>query len=388
MDIDNNSLVKFIIGSHSIKYDVLNELMADIHPSDYRMGVMLVDAHSIFGKLYHDRKIAGIYEGSAPEMVRDIVVGFMNVLAHYRRYMSTRMRLDNDIYVMFNRIPPVYNRLCYDRFNEERISRYDMTDPTYGFTSKVLEVAWDFILGLSPFFEGIYCLDNSGIDDYALMSRLGLLISRLESTDDMLVMVLSTNVYGTQLIRKNWIQIHPKRDRSYLIDLEHCYSRGVLRSAKYRVSDKLTPEMLPLLWSITGCESVSVPSLGIMSTKALLQTMDQMAADGNLTRNTSIAGFLENLLPYVSSHRVELKMAKSSIEERYKALSARLSGLAITSDQLARITAQIYDVYDQNKLEQLNEILVQGRLDPEILHLEDLNLSMGMREDYDVDIWE
>ena len=376
-DLDDGSLVRFIIGAMNIKYDVLDELFQDIDVQDYRMGILLVDGHSIFARLYHDKKIAGFYAGTGVEMVRDLVVGFMNLLAHYRRYFATRLHLDNDIYVMFNRTKPIYNATYCSSFNEDRLDRYDETDPTYGFTSKSLSLAWEFILGLSPYFEGIYCLDNTGIDDYALMARMAF-------PDDVFVTVLSTSDYGTQLLRKNWVLLHPKRDNSYIITRKTCYKHGILRGLKYKASDKLTPEMLPLYWSIEGCKDVSVPSLKLISPKNLLEGMGKMAEEGNLTEETTIAGFLENLPPYVSLSTVQLKISKSRIEDRYKALSARLSGIAITSDQLGRISAQLYDIYNQTELENLNEILVQGRLDPEILHLENLNMSAGVsREIYD-----
>ena len=380
MNIDDGSLVKFLIGANCTKYDVLNDLFQDIDLSRYRNVTLLVDGHTVVSRLYHNRKIASVYAGSSAEMVRDLVVGFTNVLAHYRRYMASRMHLDNTIFVMFNRAEPTYNRRFCHTFNRERIERYDPNDPINGFTSQILDVAWGFVMGLSPFFERIYCLDNSGMDDFALMDRM-------DFDDDTLVLVLSTNVYATQLLRKNWIQIHPKRDKTYLITRKTCYKNGILKDVKYNASEKLTPEMLPLIWSIVGCDSMDVPGLNVCSLKSLIHGMEKMADDGILTEKTTISGFLENLPSYVSLHVPQFKSSKSDIEDRYRALSTRLSSLAITNDQLTKIAAQVYDIYNQNELEQLNEILVQGRLDPEILQLENLNMSAGEGRD-DFDGWE
>ena len=171
--------------------------------------------------------------------------------------------------------------------------------------------------------------------------------------------MMSTSDYGTQLLGPNCFLLHPKRDRSYLITRKTCYKKGVLKGVKYDAPEGLTPEMLPLYWSIVGCDDVSVPSLKIVQPKTLIEAMGRMVADGYLTPETTIAGFMENLPSYVSSSAVQLKASKLHIEDRYRALSARLSGLAITPDQIARISAQIYDIYNRNELEQLNEILVQ-----------------------------
>lgn len=370
-NIDEQSLVRFLIGANCVKYDILDELYREINKTDYRMAVLLVDAHSVFGRLYHDKRIASFYAGAREEMIRDLVVGFLNVLGHYRRYMASRLGLDNDIYVVFNRKKPTYNDTYCRGFNETRIERYDPSDPDFGFTTQALTTAWEFIQGLAPYFEGIYCLDNSGIDDYAVFGRMEF------DNPDTLVTMLSTNVYGTQLLSKNWVMLHPKRDRSYLITRKTCYKKGILRDLKYEASELLTPEMLPLYWSLVGCRDVNVPNLKLVSPRNLIDGMGQMAADGYLTKETTISGFLENVGTYVSLSVPQLKSSKSRIEDRYKALSARMSALAITSSQLARITAQIYDLENQNELEQLNEILVQGRLDPEIINLENLNMAAG-----------
>lgn len=380
--IDNDSLVKFLIGMNQTKYAVLEELYRPYRDRNYELGVLLVDAHGIFSRLYREKKLASIYAGNRAELIRDLVVGFLNVLGHYRRFLALRLGLDNDIYVMFNRVQPVYNRNYFRDFNEELVRRYDPADVTYGFTNQALEAAWSYILGLSPYFEGIYCLDNGGIDDFGLMRSL-------EYDDKVLVTILSRNVYGNQLLRnEHWVQLHAKRDKSYLITRENCYAKGLLAETKVVASEKLTPEMLPLIWSIMGCKSVSMGSMKLVQNiKTMITGMNKMADDGYLTPDTTITGFLENVGPYVSLSTVQLKSSKSRIEDRYKALSARLSARSITSDQLARINAQVYDIYNQAELEQLNELLAKSRLDPEILHLENLGMSAGVRRDI-YDGWE
>lgn len=371
MTIDDQSLVRNLIGVNMIRYEVLDELYEKIDCSQYKMAVMMVDGHAIFSRLFHMGKIDTTYAGAFDETVRDLVVGFMNVLGHYRRYMSTHMRLDNDIYVMFNRERPVYNCTYYRDFNLDRVERYDPEDPKNGFISQAVGMAWEFILGLSPYFEGIYCLNNQGIDDFALMARM--------EFPDILVTVFTRSQYALQLLRPNYVQLCARnyKAKHQLITRDTCYNEGVFRKMKLKSNGSLTPEMLPLYWSILGCSDVNIKNTKLIprGSTVLVPAMEKMVKDGLLSPDTTITGFLENLGIYVSLPAAQLKLAKSKIENSYKALSARLSALAITPDQLANISAQIYDVYDQQELDKLNDLLVHGSLDPEILNLESLNMS-------------
>ena len=112
---DLTSLIRYLIGASRIKYEVLENLYATIPTMQYRMGVMYVDAHSIFYRLFREKDFSTVYADSMNELVRDLVVGFFNVIGHYRRFMATRLQLDNDIYVMFNPDLPKWHEHYTDR---------------------------------------------------------------------------------------------------------------------------------------------------------------------------------------------------------------------------------------------------------------------------------
>ena len=199
---DLTSLIRYLIGASRVKYEVLENLYATIPTMQYRMGVMYVDAHSIFYRLFREKDFSTVYADSMNELVRDLVVGFFNVIGHYRRFMATRLQLDNDIYVMFNPDLPKWhehytdkNGWCHDKYK-----RYDQKHPDYGFHAKAIRKAYSFIVGLSPYFEGIYCIDSTGIDEFALMAGMGF-------SDDTFYTIYSRNMYCTQFVRKNVVQL-------------------------------------------------------------------------------------------------------------------------------------------------------------------------------------
>jgi len=370
---EETSLVRYMIGASRIKFEVLDTLYQGIDVSKYRMGVMYVDAHSIFYRLYRDKNIANIYVDTKEELIRDIVVGFMNVLGHYRRYMATRLHLDNDIYVLFNCERPKYQTQYCPDFNSKLYKRYSDDNSGFEFINDALNKAWPFILGLSPYFEGIYCIDNHGIDDFSVFAKLGF-------QDDIFYTIYSKSMFGTQLIRKNVVQLFNRRDDSRLITKGSCYKNGILFDLKTKADPGLTPDMLPMIWAFSGCADVSVKTtkyIGKVST--MIRIVNQMIKTGDLVPGMSMQSFLDALPGHMPDKKLQLKVDRSYFIDRYRALSADMGAAAITPDQLARIVAQCYDVYNENELEHMNELLAAGAMDPELLEITNLNMSEAIR---------
>ena len=373
----DSSMTKYLIGASRIKYEVLDQVFSGIKTSDYQGIVFYVDAHCIFHRLFRDKNLVNLYASNQDGMVRDLVVGFLNVLGHYRRYASRRMHLDNQIYAVFNRELAEYNCAQYPEFGQRIAQRYDTSNPDYGFMAESVEKAWNFIVGLSPYFEGIYCIDNHGVDDFAALVRIG-----GNFDDDILHVIFSKSEYPLQLIRDNVVQLYNKRDNSYLITPKNCYSKGVLDGKVTEASDKLTPGMLPLLWTFGGCSSVSVRKLKyIRGITAVITIANSMAKDGKLQDGISIQSFLQDVGRWFPKGELRVKVDEKFLIRRYRALSIPLAAAAITSNQLAKIRSQIYDVYNQSELEQLNELLSHGRFDPDLLETTNLNMNRGFRFD-------
>lgn len=368
--IEDKSLVRYMIGASRIKFAILDELLSDIDISSYKMCVLLVDAHSIFYRMYRDKNIANIYVDTKAEFVRDLVVGFMNVLGHYRRYIASRFHMDNDIYVVFNREPPKYQTQYCPEFGSKLYHRYSKENTGYEFVNEALDKAWPFILGLSPYFEGIYCIDNHGIDDFSVLS--------MTIHPENFYILFSRSMFGTQLIQPNVVQLYNKRDDSRLITMRNCYAKGILDGLKTKADEKLTPDMLPLIWAFSGCNDVSIKAskcVGKVST--MIKTMNQMVQKDELKPGMSIQSFIDRLKVYMPDRRIQLTVDRSFFIDRYRALSAEMGAAAVTADQMARIVAQCYDVYNENELEQMNELLAAGASDPVLLDIENLNMSEG-----------
>lgn len=361
----DNGVVKYILGASRVKFDILDSLIRKVPSGKYRMCVLHVDAHAILYRLYQEKDMARIYEDTMGDLVRDIVVGFFNVIGHYRRYLATRLHMDNDIFVYFNRELPAYHKKKYPKFNQKLYQKYDTSNPEFGFTSKAIQKAYEFICGLSPYFEGIYCLDNNGIDDCSLAARFGF-------SEDNLYIIISRNLYWSQLIRENVVQLYPSRDRSRMLTLDTCFSEGVLHKRRTAARPEILPSMLPLLWTFTDCKSVGVEQgsdcYGSMT--AMIKIVNRFASVNWLHPNLS----LDQLIDMLQLKPVNLQ----ELRDRYAVLNATITSNAITSDQYLRMMSMCYDLFDQTGLEELNEQLVSSNMiDPQILEIDNLNMSTG-----------
>jgi len=379
--MSETSLVRYVIGTSRVKYDTLEKIYRDagINSKQYRMGVMFVDAHSILYRMFQSRDYGeGDYDSTPEEHVRDIVVGFLNVIGHYRRFMATRLYLDNDIYVLFNPDHSKYHEELCPEYQEDKRQKYNVKSPQYGYHAKAIRQAYQFICGLSQFFEGIYCINCSGIDEYAILGRM-------DFKPDILYTIFSRSMYTTQFLDTNVVQLFNRRDESRLITAGRCFQDGVLFEKKTRPSGYLKPSMVPILMTFAGCRDVGIGTTKcIRGVASMIKVMNKMADAGILVDGMSFQSFMDAVPPFLKSKKTFYE-SSAELARRYKIFDARIAGAALTSDQLARVTAQIYDTYNENELEELNELLVttqQGSDDPNLLEIWNLHMSTALRYDY------
>ena len=355
-----------------------------IDMTDLHRVTMFVDAHSVFYRLYKNRDIPTIYANDMNEFVSDIAIGFMNTLGHYRRYFATKLNCDNRIFVMFNRIPPTYNTSLSREFDSHFIKRYNTTDLNFGFTNRAVETAYGFIVELSHYIEGVYCIDNRGVDDFTLMQWIGFDPAALN-------IIFSRNMYATQLLKPGTVQLYHTRhrdgtDNSRFITVDNCFEDGVLFGIQKKADKKITPEMLPVIWAYGGCKDLDIPKLPYVSGIARIITiMNEIVNRSYFDTNISVNSLVDQIGAYFPVERngrvyttIRMAIDKPYIMNRCKALSIPLCAMAITKSQIAMMEKDLIDLFDENELERLNETLANSGGDPELLGLESLNMSCGL----------
>ena len=384
--MEDKSLVRYIIGASRIKYDTLDELIKNYpdlvgvnFSKQFEMCVMMVDAHSIFYRLYREKDLASIYADSETELIRDLVVGFMNVLGHYRRYFATRLHLDNDIFVSFNRKPCKYQRSLVPEYDDKHVKRYDLRNPDYGFINHALNKAWEFIISISAYLEGIYCIDLPGVDDWTTLT-----MAASPNSDRNLYINFSRSHIPLQLLSNStteipsWYQLINKRDKSIFVSRKDALSKVVLADRKLIPHKLISIGDLPYLWAIGGCPEVSMGSTKYARSVGTAIRIANRHLDngGYQLYNMSFQQFCEAIAPFTKKSAIELKSDIPKLTRRFQAMNQYLTSRALTNDQRLQIKTNLIDMFDQTELEKLNDTLARmGDSDPNLLEIENLNMS-------------
>ena len=371
-----DSIVKYIIGASRVKYDVLFDIYHGIDLSPYRMAVMYIDAYSIFSRLYRYSNISNIYQGDLDELVKDLVVGFMNVLGHYRRFMATRLGLSNDIYVFFNKYQPSYHKSLIESYGYSLEKRYSVNDVEYGFINQGIEKAYPFIMQLSTYYEGIYCINNQRIDSFAAMKHIGF-------KDDIFYTILTRNNYALQMLKDNVVMLYENRNKSFILNTKNAYSDGIQHKRRYKPKNELTVDLLPLIWTFSGMKSMDVPRIVYSNTeKTMVKHIDDMFGSGDVIPNISFDSFLEVYAQYIPLGNLRMQVDYPVLFKRYMAFNVDYACKALTNNEKMRIERNIIDLFDEEELENINQMLADQSIDPYLIDSE--NLYMSAPPEYDI----
>lgn len=366
-----SSMVRYLIGRARIKYSVLDQLFRGVYIQQPGV-VMFVDASSILYRLYRNRDLDMIYSVDPSIIIKDLVISFLNTLAHYRRYMMTRLNKTNDIIVFFNRIPPDYQTMIYPDYRKSWYKLFDPKHPDFGPLTAIVEEAFNFIQGLVPYFEGIYVIDNIGVDDFTAMYHM----MNSPKYKDWYHLIFSRNMLTTQMIDNSCSVLYNKRDDSYMITNGTVFKNGILKGRKTGASENLTPKMLPFIWTLGGCSDIDLKKSKYANGVADAVKMLNPLADQRLLQDTmSIQGFLKELAKNVKENQVELKSIPDQLVNRYRILNLQFTSAALTDSQKINIWKSCVDLYDQFGLEEINDRLAMIGSSEELLEITNLNMS-------------
>lgn len=368
----DQSMMKFLIGRSRIKYAVLDELFRTIYIPQDKV-VFHVDASAILYRLYRNKDLDMIYSVDQDIAIRDLVISFLNVLAHYRRYLVTRLHKTNDILVYFNHKEPGYQRILFSNYRKEW---YDglKNQMNFGPLNHIIEEGFRFIQGLIPYFEGIYMVNGDGVDDFTAMYHT--IHSKYYGNEkNWYHIIFSRNMLSTQMVDGHCCQLYNKRDDSYIIDLNTVYKNGILKGRKTAASDHMTAKFLPFIWTLGGCTDISLKKSKYMNGVAdAVKSLNPIVDHRALTDDMSIQAFIKALSNYIEPS-AELRLVPTDLINRYRMLDLSLSAAAITEDQKIKIWKNHFDLYDQTGLEEINDHLSNMGENADLLEITNLNMS-------------
>lgn len=376
-----SSMIRYLIGRARIKYTVLDQLFRSVYIPQPGI-VMCVDASSILYRLYRTRDLDMIYSVDPNVIIKDLVISFLNTLAHYRRYMMTRLNKTNDIIVFFNRTAPDYQTMIYPDYRKSWYKLVSPKHPDFGPLTAIVEEAFNFIQGLVPYFEGIYVIDNIGVDDYTAMYHM----INSPKYQNWYKLIFSRNMLTTQMIDSSCSVLYNKRDDSYMITNGTVFKNGILKGRKTGASENLTPKMLPFIWTLGGCSDIDLKKSkfanGVVDA---VKMINPMADQRLLQDDMSIQSFLKEFAKITKDHQMELRSIPDQLINRYRLVNLQFTEAALTDSQKINIWKSCIDLYDQFGLEEINDRLAMIGSSEELLEITNLNMSTVEDNQFDPD---
>lgn len=377
----DTTMVHYLIGRSRIKYSVLDNLFRDVKFNQPNV-VMPIDISAIIYRLYREQDLSMIYNTDPAIVVKDLVVSILNTVAHYRRYFYTRMHKTNDIILFCNLDKPAN---CYDGYRESWYSQFDLKHPTFGPLNAIVKQAVDFLVGIVPYFEGVYLITGTEIDDYVAMSEMLSDPNNRYDPNLWYRIIFSKNVFLTQLIDTNCSILYPKRDDSYFITNGTCFKNGVLKGRKAGASENLSSKLLPFIWTLSGCSDIGIKRTkftnGVVDT---IKKVNELVDNKQMTNDVSFEGFLRAYATLCPEHELWLSLIPKELKKRYQTMSLSVAKDRLSQNDIIKIWSNVIDLYDQVSLEEINDKLVEISVMDEVLAIENMNMSTweGMEVPY------
>ena len=355
------SMVPLLINSSRIKYSVLDDIFDGYKIPDQTVN-LYIDGYYLFYKLYRSEYEVDIYETSISQFIKDTVIAVLNTIAHYRRYIVTRMRKFNRIFVVFNRRSPVYQTELIPQYGKTYYEKLYPTHFRYGSINMIVEQAIEMLQDLCNYIEDIYVIDSRKIEDHITIAYLQTLYNgfNIYFTRNELVSLL--------LEEDRSLLLYPKRDDSYVIN-SIGYFQKFFSGIKYKPT-YLTSKYAKFYFCLSGIKSKSIPPTCVKGTIKGAKILDSMIEDNSIDIHTSITNFVSKLPKYLG--RELTKKEESDLTLLYRAIDIRTASAAMTNAQKARIHSSLVNLYDQAGLEELNELVSS---EDDVINLTSLNMN-------------
>ena len=376
------SMIHYLIGRSRIKYTILDEIFHSVYIPKENHLVFHVDASSILYRLYREKDLDTIQSVSYDVAVKDLVISFMNMIGHYRRYFITRLGMGNSIMIYFNHSQPAYQTMIFEDYRKSWYNLLKGKNPVFDGVNHLITDAMNFIASLVPYFDGIYLISSDGVDDYTAMAH----VMKSNRYRDCYHLIFSRNMLTTQLINPNCSVLYNKRDDSFLISNGTVFKNGILKGRKTGASENLHAQNLPFIWCVGGCSDIDLKASKFANGVAdAVKLINPMADSGFFSGQVSIQSFLKEFGKYTKKgSSVELKMIPEGMVNRYRILNLDLCEAAMTDAQKINLWKSHIDLYDQNGLEEINDRLSDINASEQLLEITNLNMS----EPYGLDSWD
>lgn len=331
-----------IFNSYKIKYNILDKLFTENKVSiDKKEYINLyIDFDSIIRNLTAINLSELVRAGSEDEFkdhVKNTIRNTCNLIAHYRRYFTTRKRYSRII--VFLSYPfvniPLINNMYVDDYKKYYYNTINSNDRFI--LKRILEEAFQFIKIIIEYIEDVYFVMDNSIE-HSLIPKI---ISSEKLNDTNTNIIVTRDKFMYQYINNNFIILRPKyKEGSYLVNRNNCIE---IMKNEYGITTDLNVDSgyIVYILSILGDTIRSVPKIkGAGLSKALKVIHASNCNKNNILEISKVFGDKSSL-----------------IMNNYYAINIDYLYSNLTMPDKVRITNQLTDRFDNVGLSKLNDQL-------------------------------
>lgn len=373
------SVLRYTLGKTMIKYEALDELFNGVRIEPDQV-VVHIDAWHVFNRFFRQQEL--VFFTSAPEdvLVKDIVIGFINIIGHYRKYIAAKLHKDNVFLIYFNPGRSAYH-MQYDKdYKANIVSKiFNTSHKDYIIVNDVLVKAMKMLMDMVTRIEKVYWIHNFGIDTPSAICYT----MNTPAYRDSFHILFSREEQLAELISKNCIQLLQRKSGTHELLTTNNFTENILHKyTKKGVTKHLTPKSLKFYFALNGCSDTGENRLTFGFPYSTMTRLDTLYESEVINDDSSIQNVIEELCilekPY-SAFAKKLKKNEEYVINRYKMYDLWLAARSISKTAVGHMFHTHFDLYDQEALEKLNEYLIAIDETNDIIILENLNMTKAMK---------
>lgn len=366
------SMARYYINAARIKYHVLHALFKDV-TIDSDVVNLYIDLHAIFYRMYRNDRVASICSVNESSLVMDIVISTLNTIGHYRRYIATHLKKSNRIFLFFNRKLATYQTKHYADYAKNYYDMYSNDHPEYSPITKAIKKAFKLIAEIVPYLEGIYLVDNRGIDSSTAINYF----RTHKETKEQFNIIFSRNLNDAQMLTdENQIMLYNNRDDSFILRNDNALKKWIkVNKRKIDIDPDITPNIIPFFLILSGDSTTGMKSKYCRGISTAAKVINKMWNHQILSEHTSVQMFIDTVWEYLKGD-FGSEDDRKDIKSKFMALNIPTATKALSNAQKMKLESNLYDLYDVAGLESLNEDMIEMNPESEILDLYNLSMSI------------
>lgn len=266
-----NETLESIFNYKKTKFLILEDTMKPYIDENIENINLYIDVWSIISRLYQPNMVDGM--NFSNDTIQTISSQIINIAAHYRNYIWTRLGKYSTIYFFYSNKEDNFLKSINKDYKSDIYTKIDARNPVYMKLNKIINKSIDLAKLVITYLPNIYFIDTKNISP-----SLGMYYFNTKDKDEKsYTFILSSDKVQFQLaLNSNTTILHLKGDETTAIDKLDLISNLFPKKKRDDVFITLVPEFYVFILGFIGEKKLSLnglPKYGISKTIKLLEKL-------------------------------------------------------------------------------------------------------------------